>query len=483
MSTALIALVLAPLVATFVTLPLRHGQVRLIEGANVLSAGIGAALAALLAFHVSRYGEVHALGGFLVLDAFGALLTLTTTLVSLFVVLYSVGYMRIEVVQNFVGFRRVRQYFALTSLFVFAMLLALSAGNPIVMWIAIEATTLSTAFLVSFHNKPSATEAAWKYLILNSLGLLLGLLGTLLFLAFPEAGAATWVALAHGASAFDPLAVKIAFALVLVGYGTKVGFVPFHTWKPDAYAKVPTPLAALFSGVLMNVAFFAILRFKEVADAALPGFASTLLITAGVLSIGVSALIMYTQRNYKRLLAYSSIEHAGILALGFGFSGIGTAAAMLHMFYHALVKALLFLCSSTVFLRYASTKMYRVSGMSVALPATALLFFGGILAIAAMPPFGTFGTEFSILFAGAVAHPYLVAVALAALTIAFIALLKHLSGMFFGPVPDGITTGEPRGIITIVPIIFGAFIIGASFYLPQFFIDLIGKAAAELTLH
>src|ERR1019366_5500728 len=199
---------------------------------------------------------------------------------------------------------RVREYFILLNLFMAMMFLAITVSSPIFTWIFIEATTLSTAFLISFYNKPSAIEAAWKYLIINSIGILLAFFGTLLYFTsfgfLGENGFVGWQSLAANAVHLDPIIAKIAFVFVLIGYGTKVGLAPMHTWKPDAYSKAPNPIGALLSGALLPVAFMVILKFKRITDSVVgPLFSQHLLIVFGILSIAVAALIMFNAKNYK----------------------------------------------------------------------------------------------------------------------------------------------------------------------------------------
>ncbi|MFA6503457.1 MAG: proton-conducting transporter membrane subunit, partial [Patescibacteria group bacterium] len=228
------------------------------------------------------------------IDALGAILMSTIALVGLFVSFYSVFYLRREMDKGIIGFSRVRQYYMLMNLFLGAMLLAATSSNPILTWISIEATTLSTAFLISFYNKPEAMEAAWKYLIVNSVGLLLGFFGTLLYFTSLKTGAGaavftTWDSLLSNATHLDPVVAKAAFVFVLIGYGTKVGLVPMHTWLPDAHSKAPMPISALLSGVLLNVAFIALLRFKAITDIAVGlDYSQKLLIVFGFLSICVA---------------------------------------------------------------------------------------------------------------------------------------------------------------------------------------------------
>ena len=478
-------LISLPLLTAFFIALLQAKHTRLIEKVVMASSFVELCFVLMFIPSVIRHGSIEASRLFS-LDPLGAFLSLIIALIGFFASLYSVGYLRAEVEKDIIGANRVRQYFLSLKLFFFAMFLAVATMSPIIMWITIEATTLSTAFLISFYNKQSATEAAWKYLIINSFGLLLSLLGTILFLALPEAreGSSTWQVLAADASSMPPLIVKIAFIFILVGYGTKVGLVPFHTWKPDTYSKAPTPIAALLSSVLLNVAFLAILRFKGLTDVALgAGFAGGLLIFFGTLSVTFAALLMFVQKNYKRLLAYSSIEHAGLLALGFGFGGPGIFAALLHMLYHALGKALIFFVAGNIFLKYSSTKIVQVTGMMSVLPLTAPVFFAAFLAVLGFPPFGLFITEFFLLSAGMKEHPYVVAFVLIMLAVTFFGFLKHLMKMLFGPVPEGIVRGEANPFTQVPVVAILGLLVVLSWYLPETLMTLIRLSADSLSLY
>lgn len=426
-------------------------------------------------------GEVYSFTPYLAVNATGAILILIIATVGFVASWYSTSYLKVELAKEIIDASRVREYFSLLHLFILAMFFAVVTTNPILMWIAIEATTLSTVFLISFYKKPSATEAAWKYLIINSVGLLLGFFGTILFL-YPSLraghlGLVSWQMMLANAQSFDPLIVKMAFIFVLIGYGTKVGFVPMHTWRPDAYGKAPIPIVALLSSSLLNVAFLAILRFKAIVDSAVDiQFSQNLLIFFGTISVVVAALSMLGQKNYKRLLAYSSIEHAGILALGFGFGGVAIFFAFLHMLYHALVKSILFLSAGNIFLKYSSTKIVKVKGVLSVLPITSVIFLIAFLAITGIPPFGIFFTEFSILSAGIGRHFIIVSIVLVALALVFVSFLKHISGMFFSEKEADISIGEASVGTTIPIICLLAVFIGISFFLPSFLTILINKA-------
>ena len=417
-------------------------------------------------------------------DSLGAIVMLIIACIGFATTIYSIRYLQQETAKGIIGFTRVRQYFVLLNIFLAAMFLAVTASNPVFAWISIEATTLSTAFLISFYNKPSAIEAAWKYLIINSIGLLLGFFGTLLYFtsmsSLGENGFVSWQSLMANAAHLDPLIAKIAFIFVLIGYGTKVGLAPMHTWKPDAYSKAPNPIGALLSGALLPVAFIVILKFKNVTDAAIgPQFSQNLLIIFGILSIAVAALIMFNVRNYKRLLAYSSIENAGVMALGFGFGGLGISAAILHLIYHSLVKGIMFFSSGNLLLKYNSAKIKNIKGALGIVPFTSILFIAGFLIVTGVPPFGIFLTKMQILSVGIQVNPIITIIALFFMTLIFIGFLKHIISMFFSQKPEDIEVGEGNIWLIIPPLILLVTIIILSFYIPPFLSRLINDVVSH----
>jgi hydrogenase-4 component F len=478
---ALLVLTITPLIAALASLAVRR-RVRPLELIAVLATLLECAAAAVTAVAVSSVGRYQQ-GSYLSVDSLGMVVMLTVALVGVAASVYSIGYLRQEVVKKIIGFHRVKQYFVLFHLFLMAMFYAIVTVNPILMWIAIEATTLATAFLISFYNKPTAMEAAWKYLIINSIGLLLGFFGTLLFFATVSRtdtdALVTWEMLLAGAGALNPLQVKIAFLFVLIGYGTKTGLVPMHTWLPDAHSKAPSPISALLSGALLNCALLAILRFKLITDAALgAAFSQNLLIFFGMISIAIPAFIIIVQKNYKRLFAYSSIEHMGIITLGFGFGGIGSFAALLHMVYHSLAKSILFFSAGNCLLKYGSTKIDRVKGVLEALPGTGKVLLFGFLAITGVPPFGVFLTEVYILTAGIGPHPFVVGIALLLLALIFVGFLRFIAAMVFGKAVETVAQGEVNALTIIPPVVLLVILIGLSIYLPPPLRAWIGAAAA-----
>ncbi|MDO8558771.1 MAG: proton-conducting transporter membrane subunit [bacterium] len=474
----IILIISAPLITALLSLLIRS-RFLVFEILTILSAAIELASAILIVPRVISNGS-YSIGSYFSIDALGAILMLIISVIGLAASLYSIGYIRREVAKQIIGFHRVKQYYIFLNFFILAMFSAVFTTSPIIMWIGIEATTLSTAFLISFYNKPSATEAAWKYLIVNSVGLLLGFLGIMLFqtAAIGTPGISNWHFILANASSLNPFIAKIAFIFILIGYGTKVGLAPMHTWLPDAHSKAPVPISSLLSGVLLNVAFLAILRFKAVTDAAVgQAFSQNLLIFFGIISISLAAFIIFAQKNYKRLLAYSSIEHMGIISLGFGFGGIGVFAGLLHMIYHSLAKSILFLASGSIFLKYSSTKIINAKGVLSVLPISGIIFLIGFLAITGVPPFGTFLTEFYILSAGMIQHPVITIVALLALIVAFVGFLKNTHSMIFGEAPETISKGEANKWVVVPPLCLVAILLVLSFYLPQFVKLLINSAA------
>jgi hydrogenase-4 component F len=455
-------LLLIPLIATLLTLlvPRRKPELLAVVAGIAVVSEFVVALKALVVGRESLQGGV--MGNLLYLDAFGTIVLLIITFVGLNTALYSVGYLRAEMQKGIIGPRRVWQYWVLFHLFMFAMLFSVTAKSPILMWAGIEATTLSTVFLVSFYNKKSSLEAGWKYLVVNSVGLLIGFFGTLTMLSLAtvsEGAMLSWSELMARGSTLDPLATKIAFIFILIGYGTKAGLVPMHTWLPDAHGKAPAPISALLSGVLLNTAFLAIVRYKVVVDASTGDWwSSNILLAFGVLSVVGMAFMLLSQHSYKRLLAYSSIENMGLLAVGFGFGGAGVLYSLFHMVYHALIKSALFLASGNLFLAYSSGKIKNVTGALSVLPWSGPLLFVGFFAITGMPPFGTFLSKFGILSGGVGAHPILVGILFLALSVVFVGFMLHGGKILFGSsakaTVDGysIVKGE-HGVLTVLPIV------------------------------
>ncbi|MFM2330752.1 MAG: hypothetical protein RLZZ26_259 [Candidatus Parcubacteria bacterium] len=384
-------------------------------------------------------------------DAFSALLVVLIGAIQWTASFASGTYLGEEAREGVVTLSLVRRYYALAALFVFAMLTAVVADNLGVLWIALEATTLATTFLVAFYVRPSSLEAAWKYLVLCSTGIALGLVSVLVvYAAATSAGAATGIdalrisSLLHVLPALSPAMMKIAFAFALVGYGTKIGLAPMHTWLPDAHSSAPAPISALLSGVLLNAAFLALMRYKMLTDGALgdPAFTNGLLLALGVLTVVVAAFFIIAQTDYKRLLAYSSIEHMGFVVFSVSLGSVGAIAAIIEIVGHAFVKSMLFFGAGNILLRFHSTKFAKVAGVYRALPITGGLFLVGTLFLLAAPPSPLFMSEFLAIAAGIGAHPYAVAAVLLALAIALAGFIRLVIPMLFAHTAPEAPEGE-----------------------------------------
>jgi hydrogenase-4 component F len=346
--------------------------------------------------------------------------------------------------------RRARRYQIFVNLFAFTMLCAVTTNNVGLMWVAIEATTITSAMLVALDVTKASVEASWKYVLLGSVGIALAFGGTVLGyfdfvrLAHPEEALLNWTVLRAAAPGLHPEVVKLAFVFILVGYGTKAGLAPMHTWLPDAHAEAPAPLSAMMSGVLLAVALYAILRWKAVVTAAVGReFPDRLLVIVGVLTLLIAAFSLLMQRNYKRMLAYSSIEHMGLVCIGLALGPPGTAAAMLHLVNHTLAKAPMFLLAGRILRRYETAEIVRVSGVLRSMPWTGGLFLAGGLALAGLPPFGLFVSEFALLRAGfALGRPWLMALVLLLLAVAFVGFIANTNRMLYGRPPAGVPVGE-----------------------------------------
>jgi hydrogenase-4 component F len=343
-----------------------------------------------------------------------------------------------------------RRFRIFQNAFTATMVGAVSANNVAMMWVAIEATTIVSAIVIPLDRTKASVEASWKYLLICSVGIALAFTGTVLaYVDFVSTagrlpGALNWDVLQQAAPSLHPELMQLAFAFILVGYGTKAGLAPMHTWLPDAHSEAPSSISAMMSGVLLAVGMYAIARWKTVVDAAVASaFASTLLITAGIASVAIGALSLVVQRHYKRMLAYSSIEHMGLVSVGLGLGPLGVFAALLHIVNHAVAKSMTFLLAGRILHRYGTTELARVSGLLRTMPWTGRLFAIGMLTLVGLPPFGIFVSEFLLIKAAIVGKHYMVAgVVLALLLTAFISLVHHLNRMLYGAAPEGVAVGE-----------------------------------------
>ena len=393
---------------------------------------------------------------FLRADALSAWMVLLISIVSLATSLYAVRYFRRDLTDATLTERRFREYYVLTPLFATGMLLVVLANNLGVMWIAVEATALSSVLLVALYNRKTSLEAAWKYVMLGGLGLVLALFGTIFTYAaaIGKAGGETmpsfnWSRLLAMAPHLDPHLITLAFIFVLVGYGTKAGLAPMHTWLPDAHSEAPSPTSAMLSGVSLKIALYALLRFHILATACLgSGFSRNLLLGFGLFSMLLAGPFILVQKNLKRMLAYSSLEHVGLICVAVGMnSPLTVFGALLHMGYHALTKPVLFFAAGNIHQQFHTLDFRRIgSGLVRTMPVTALLLGLAAVAVSGLPPFGLFVSELTVIAGGFRSqHAWVSVVILTSLIVVFCGVLNKLAGLLLGP-RDG---EHPRETISV----------------------------------
>ena len=395
--------------------------------------------AATLTHGVITHGTMLVLGDQFLVDSLNVFLVALTAFVGFTTSLFSRPYMRVERDHGRMTPNRLRLYHSMYQLFNFTMLLALLTNNLGILWVAMEAATLTTVLLVSVYRTPASLEAAWKYFILCGVGIAQALFGTiLLYLAADHAlgghGGLLWTTLESAKGQLQPTVVALAFVFLLVGYGTKVGLVPVHNWLPDAHAEGPTPISAVLSGLLLNVALYAVVRCKILADGALHSpFAGRLMIGFGLLSVVVAAFFLSRQRDIKRMFAYSSIEHMGLVTFAFGLGGpLATFAGLLHMTVHSLIKSSIFFTVGHATQTAGTQSMDRIRGLIRVSPTVGWGLMLGSLAILGMPPFGVFASEFLILTTAMRELPWATPFLLLALGVAFAAIFSRVQPMVFG---------------------------------------------------
>jgi len=407
---------------------------------NVLMSLLTFVAAASLTTRVIADGPLLALNELFFVDAFNVFLVTLTAFVGFTTSLFSRPYMRIEVERGRLSPKRLRLYHSMYQMFSFTMLLALLTNNIGILWVALEGATLATVLLVSLYRTPASLEAAWKYFILCGVGIAQALFGTILLYLAAErvlgAGgtALLWTHLNEVKGSLEPTVLSIAFVFLLVGFGTKVGLVPLHNWLPDAHAEGPTPISAVLSGLLLNVALYAIVRNKVLVDGALgTDLAGNLMMGFGLLSVVVSAFFLSRQRDVKRLFAYSSIEHMGLTTFAFGMGGpVATFAALLHMTVHSLTKSAIFFAVGHAAQKVGSQVIDDIRGLVNVSPAVGWGLMIGGLAILGIPPFGVFASEFLILTTAMHDHPWATPILLVSLAVAFASIFGKVQAMVFG---------------------------------------------------
>src|ERR1041385_607533 len=422
MTLPLLAVLLVPAVAVVLLAFVPNYKIG--AAINVLASGLAFAAGVGLLFEPRIRTDV------LIIDDFNIYLVTLTTFVAFTTSIFSASYIGHELEIGRLTPRYLRFYHALYQAMIGAMNVALLANNVGLLWVGVEVATLSTVMMVGIYRTPEAIEAAWKYFILGSVGIGLAFFGTILiYLTAQEVlgeglAAMAWDQLAKNAGRFDPRMMSLAFVFLLVGYGTKVGLAPFHAWLPDAHAEGPTPISAVLSGLLLNVALYALLRFK-IMLAANPATLNVgaIMMALGLISLIFAAFMLYCRRDIKRLFAYSSIEHMGIATFAFGIGGpLANFAGLLHMTMHSLTKSAIFFAVGHVAQVKGTQRIAEIGGLSVTHPVLAVGFALGVVAIAGLPPFGIFASEFMLVSSTFAQAPLLAVLLIAGLLVAFGAL-------------------------------------------------------------
>lgn len=463
---------------------------RLNEGILIGGLAITFALCLLAARQFLGGAVPAAFGDALRVDGLSALVLVLCGFVGLLSGTYGAGYLRRNEARKFVTARMRREFFGLIPAYVFAMLLVAMSNNLGIMWIAVELTTLTSVFLITFHDKDTSLEAGWKFLVLGSLGLGFALLGTVLLFAAGQGhlgegmAALDWTRFIREAAHLHPFTVRLGVVFALIGYGTKAGLAPMHTWKPDAYREAPSPAGVLMAVGMVNGALYCILRIHLISTAALgPAFSGDLLLMLGLLSVLIATPFILVQWNLKRLLAYSSIEHVGIMAVGVGIGGpAGVFGALLHMTYHSFAKPVAFFSAGTLAQLHSSSNFDRIGrGTFSRAPIASGLFVAGALMIMGSPPFGMFFSEMTILKAGFFGpHVTATAVFLAALVVLFCGFVFQVGHLVFGPPRDAkdrrVPLPERFDLATTTTIVGAIVAIASAFYLPAWLLALIHAA-------
>ena len=483
--TFLTPILLTPTLAGLLCLMLRSR--RWMEGINILAFATTLALAVRLLPEVLARGVVKEGNEFLCADALSTWMVLLISVVSLGTSLYAGAYFRRDVADGTITAGRAKHFFVLTPFFGAGMFLVVLVNSLGVMWFALEATALSSVLLVALYNRRTSLEAAWKYVILGSLGLALALFGTVFtYAAALDKGSSVlpsfnWTHLMAVAKQLDPRLIKLAFVFVLVGYGTKAGLAPMHTWLPDAHSEAPSPTSAMLSGVSLKVALYALLRFHILTTACLgSSYSRVLLLGFGLFSMGLAVPFILVQTNLKRLLAYSSLEHVGLICVGIGLNAPLTIfGALLHMGYHALTKPVLFFAAGNIHQTFHALRLRAIGhGVGQVLPWTALGM--GLAAVAAtgLPPFGLFFSEMTVIGGGYLAHQTLISTLVAlALLGSFCGLLQQLTRILLGVPKEPCPSGVPQlAGVPAMGLMLGVLML-LSLWVPAPLLDLMQRAA------
>jgi hydrogenase-4 component F len=438
--------------------------------------------AALLTAKVIADGPMTALDEQFFVDPFNVFLVALTAFVAFTTTLFSRPYMRIELYHGRLNAARLRLYHSMYQIFSFTMVLCLLSNNIGILWVALEGATLSTVLLVSLYRTPASLEAAWKYFILCSVGIAQALFGVILLyfaaekVLGPGGTSLLWTHLYEVRHQLEPTVLSLAFVFLLVGFGTKVGLVPLHNWLPDAHAEGPTPISAVLSGLLLNVGLYAVVRSKVLVDGALErNFSGDLMMGFGLLSVVVAAFFLSRQKDIKRMFAYSSVEHMGIMTFAFGMGGpVAAFAGLLHMTVHSLTKSAIFFTVGHASQKTGTQNMDGIRGLIQSNPTIGWGLALGTFAILGMPPFGVFTSEFMVLTTAMHEHSWATPFLLVALGVAFAAIFGKVQPMVFGETTARRLPHPPALIPVFVHL---AIVLMLGLYIPPYLVDWYRQAA------
>jgi hydrogenase-4 component F len=462
-----------------------------VESIHVVAVTVGLGLALAIGAYVLANGNIFLFDDWFMADPLGCIFAGLVALVGFLAGLYSIGYVRHDVASGKVSPVRIGTYYGFYHLFLLTMTMAATSNNILLMWVSIEATTLSSAFLVGFYQDKAALEAAWKYVIICTVGVGFGLYGTILVFSNATAvfgdpaNAMLWTEIVKHASLLDKSLVPIAFAFVLIGFGTKIGLFPMHVWVPDAEGEAPSPVSALLAAALTADAVLIVIRYIVIANGSIgPALPQTLCMILGILSIAIASPVIFVERDIKRLLAYCTIENMGIIALALGLGGpLGITAALLHTLNHGLAKTLMFCGAGNVLIKYGTRDLDKIKGLMRLAPASGAVLIAGSLALGGAPPFACFVSEFTTVVAGVKAgYWWLMVIAVLLLAVVLAGFGRLIGGSLLGAAPAGMRSGD-LGLLILGPLgLTLALLLLMGVYVPKPVSQVIAQAT-ESVLH
>lgn len=472
---------LTPVITGLLTWRIR--QQHICEWIHLIGSLITLIFGISVSYYVFFHSSLRGWNDFLYVDGLSAFNLTIIVFICFTSAIYSIGYMRHEKQEKVISPEQFHRYYLWFHLFIFTMIAVSVTNNIGFLWVEMELTTLISALLVGFYQKGTSLEAAWKYLIMGSVGIAFALLGIILLyisgmdVLGEDHQSLHWTVLNQVAHQLNPKWMTISFIFILVGFGTKAGLAPMHFWLPDAHSQAPSPISAVLSGVLLNTALYGILRIYIIANQTLEGDATVWLLFFGLFSIGITVPFLLIQHDLKRLLAYSSVEHMGIITLGFALGGrLGFYGALLHMLNHSITKSLLFFTAGNLNQLYHSKRIDRIRGMTQAAPMTSIIFMIAFFAITGVPPFNLFMSEFTILMAGfETGNAWVSILFILFLSFIFSGMLFYMMKMTLGKTPAKALPKKLSYWSTAALFIPLVFVISMGLYIPPFITEMINQ--------